>query len=100
METRLLVEQFAIAKVISLNIELSSAPYEAIARQEQFAAAQEPRRFIEADHEFHRAFVAALATPSCSSCTTRCATASIAWDSKRCTATTHAPPRRWRSTAC
>jgi DNA-binding GntR family transcriptional regulator len=63
METRLLVEQFAIAKVISLNIELGSEPYEAIARQEQFAAAQEPRRFIEVDHEFYRAFVAAAANP-------------------------------------
>jgi DNA-binding GntR family transcriptional regulator len=63
METRLLVEQFAIAKVISLNIELGSAPYDAIARQEDFAAAQDSRRFIEADHEFHRVFVAAAANP-------------------------------------
>jgi DNA-binding GntR family transcriptional regulator len=63
METRLLVEQFAIAKVIALEIELGSAPYEAIAKQEKFAANKDPRGFIEADHEFHRVFVAAAANP-------------------------------------
>jgi DNA-binding GntR family transcriptional regulator len=63
METRLLVEQFAIAKVISLHIELGSAPYEALVKQEKFAAAEDPRRFVEADHEFHRVFVAAAANP-------------------------------------
>ena len=63
METRLLVEQFAIAKVISLEIDVGSAPSDAIAKQEQFAAAQDPRRFVEADHEFHRVYVAAAANP-------------------------------------
>jgi DNA-binding GntR family transcriptional regulator len=63
METRLLVEQFAIAKVIASETELGSAPYEAIAKQEKFAANHDPRGFIEADHEFHRVFVAAAANP-------------------------------------
>jgi DNA-binding GntR family transcriptional regulator len=63
METRLLVEQFAIEKVIALEVELGSAPDEAIAKQEKFAANHDPRGFVEADHEFHRVFVAAVANP-------------------------------------
>jgi DNA-binding GntR family transcriptional regulator len=63
METRLLVEQFAIEKVIASEIDLGSAPHEAIAKQEKFAANRDPRGFVEADHEFHRVFVAAAANP-------------------------------------
>ena len=59
METRLLVEQFAIEKVIRSATELGSAPADAIARQERFAAVDDASGFIEADHEFHRIFVAA-----------------------------------------
>jgi DNA-binding GntR family transcriptional regulator len=59
METRVLVEKFAIEKVIRSETELGSAPADAIAKQERFAASNDPRGFVEADHEFHRAFVAA-----------------------------------------
>ncbi len=59
METRLLIEQFAIEKVIRFEIELGSAPADAIAKQKRFAARHDPRGFVEADHEFHRVFVAA-----------------------------------------
>ncbi len=61
METRLLVEQFAIEKVILLETELGTDPADAIAKQERFAAVDDLRRFVAADHQFHRAFVAAAA---------------------------------------
>ncbi len=61
METRMLVEQFAIQKVIESAIDLGPAPEEAIARQEHFAAIDDLPGFVEADHEFHRVFVAAAA---------------------------------------
>ncbi len=61
MEARLLVEQFAVEKVIAFETELGTAPDDAIAKQEQFAANTDLRRFVEADHEFHRVFVAAAA---------------------------------------
>ncbi len=59
METRLLVEQFAIEKVIRCETELGPGPADAIAKQEGFAAGGDPRGFLDADHEFHRVFVAA-----------------------------------------
>ncbi len=61
METRLLVEQFAIEKVIEFETELGTAAEDAIAKQEQFAANNDLRGFVKADHEFHRVFVAAAA---------------------------------------
>lgn len=61
METRMLVEQFAIQKVIESKTDLGTAPEDAIARQEQFAVSDDPRGFVEADHEFHRVFVAGAA---------------------------------------
>ncbi len=59
METRLLVEQFSIEKVIRFETELGSDPADAIAEQERFAAGGDSRGFVEADHQFHRVFVAA-----------------------------------------
>ncbi len=63
METRMLVEQFAIEKVIEYETDLGTAPEDAIAKQEQLAANDDPRGFVEADHEFHRVFVAAADNP-------------------------------------
>jgi DNA-binding GntR family transcriptional regulator len=63
MEARLVIEQFAIEKVIVSETDIGSEPADAIARQERFAAADNLRRFIEADHQFHRAFVAAAGNP-------------------------------------
>ncbi len=59
METRLLVEQFAIEKVIRVETDIGSDPADAIAKQERCVARNDPHGFIEADHEFHRLFVAA-----------------------------------------
>lgn len=59
METRVLVEQFAVEKVIRLETEMGSGPADAIGRQERFVERDDPRGFVEADHEFHRLFVAA-----------------------------------------
>jgi DNA-binding GntR family transcriptional regulator len=63
METRLLVEQFAIEKVIRSEIDLGSRPREAIARQEKLAGRHDERNFVETDREFHRIFVAAAGNP-------------------------------------
>lgn len=59
METRMLVEQFAIEKVIECETDLGTAPEDAIGKQAQLAADDDPRGFVAADHEFHRVFVAA-----------------------------------------
>ncbi|MBA2515981.1 MAG: GntR family transcriptional regulator [Solirubrobacterales bacterium] len=63
METRLLVEQFAVEKVIRSKTDLGSRPREAIARQEDLAACDDERNFVETDREFHRIFVAAARNP-------------------------------------
>ncbi|MBA2514705.1 MAG: GntR family transcriptional regulator [Solirubrobacterales bacterium] len=63
METRLVVEQFAIEKVIRSQTDLGSKPREAITRQEELAACDDERNFVETDREFHRIFVAAAGNP-------------------------------------
>lgn len=63
METRLLVEQFAVAKVMSAGIDLESRPHQAIARQEELATRHDERNFVEIDREFHRIYVAAAGNP-------------------------------------
>jgi DNA-binding GntR family transcriptional regulator len=59
METRLLVERFAIEKVIRLGVDLAARLEAAILRQEALAAPSRERDFVEADREFHRLLVAA-----------------------------------------
>lgn len=63
METRLLVERFAIEKVIRSGAELGDAPELAIERQEYLAARGDVHGFVEVDREFHRVFVAAAHNP-------------------------------------
>jgi DNA-binding GntR family transcriptional regulator len=63
METRLLVERFAIGKIIETEAELGASPAEVIARQERLGARGDPTGFVEADREFHRIFVAAAGNP-------------------------------------
>jgi DNA-binding GntR family transcriptional regulator len=63
METRLLVERFAIRKIIEDELGLGAAPVEVIARQEELATRENWREFVEADREFHRIFVAAAGNP-------------------------------------
>jgi DNA-binding GntR family transcriptional regulator len=59
METRLLVERFAIEKVIRRGVELGADLEDAIAQQDALAAQGLEREFVEADREFHRLVVAA-----------------------------------------
>jgi DNA-binding GntR family transcriptional regulator len=63
METRLLVERFAIRKIIEDELGLGAAPAEVIARQEELATRENWPEFVEADREFHRIFVAAAGNP-------------------------------------
>jgi DNA-binding GntR family transcriptional regulator len=63
METRLLVERFAIRKIIEDELGLGAAPADVIARQEELAARENWPEFVEADREFHRIFVAAAGNP-------------------------------------
>jgi len=59
METRQLLERFAVTRVIELDLDLSARLAEVIAAQERHAAAGEAVAFVDADREFHRVFVAA-----------------------------------------
>ena len=63
METRLLVERFAIRKIIETDAELQGSAADVIARQERLGARGDSTGFVEADREFHRIFVAAAANP-------------------------------------
>jgi DNA-binding GntR family transcriptional regulator len=59
METRLLVERFAVEKAAAVGATLEPALRKAIARQERMAARGRAGDFVEADRELHRVFVAA-----------------------------------------
>ena len=59
METRALVERFAVGKVIARGADVTDAMHAAIARQETRAADDDLDGFVEADREYHTAFVAA-----------------------------------------
>lgn len=63
METRLLVERFAVGRVVERRIDLAAELAEAIAAQQELAAGGDPVRFVEADREFHRIFMAAAGNP-------------------------------------
>jgi DNA-binding GntR family transcriptional regulator len=63
METRMLVERFAIRKIVEEDGALGSPPERTIARQEQLGARGDLHGFGEADREFHRIFVEAAANP-------------------------------------
>lgn len=63
METRLLLERFAIEKVVRSGVELGKAPAKAMTRQEGLAARGNLPAFVEADREFHRVFVVAAHNP-------------------------------------
>jgi DNA-binding GntR family transcriptional regulator len=63
METRLLVERFALEQVAEGRVDLANDLAEAIADQEKLATEQDPIRFVEADREFHRIFMASAGNP-------------------------------------
>jgi DNA-binding GntR family transcriptional regulator len=59
METRLLIERFAIRRVVELELDLDDRLLEAITAQEEHASAKDVVAFVDADREFHRIFVVA-----------------------------------------
>ena len=59
METRGLVERFAVAKAIAREADVIGTMRDAIARQERHAEAGELDAFVAADREFHTVLVAA-----------------------------------------
>jgi DNA-binding GntR family transcriptional regulator len=63
METRLLVERFAVEKIIASDLDLDADPNDVIARQETLGAEGDRAGFVEADRQFHRIFVAAAGNP-------------------------------------
>ena len=65
METRMLVEQFALSKVLADGPapEVADALSAAIAQQEEHAAAGDTDGFVAVDREFHTRFVAAAGNP-------------------------------------
>jgi DNA-binding GntR family transcriptional regulator len=63
METRLLVERFALEQVAERRVDLANDLAEAIADQEKLATEQDQVRFVEADREFHRIFMASAGNP-------------------------------------
>ncbi len=63
METRLLLERFAIEKVIRSGVDVGKEAEKAIARQEVLAARGDILAFVEVDREFHRVFAAAARNP-------------------------------------
>jgi DNA-binding GntR family transcriptional regulator len=63
LETRLVVERHALAKVIAREIALGDALEAELARQRKLADRRRARDFVERDREFHRLFVAAAGNP-------------------------------------
>jgi len=63
METRMLVEQFALAKAIARGRDVTGELEAAIARQVAHAARGDSEAFVEADREFHTVFVTAAGNP-------------------------------------
>jgi DNA-binding GntR family transcriptional regulator len=63
METRLLVERFAVARIIEADLELDEDPEACIARQERYGRDGDWHGFVEEDRRFHRIFVAAAGNP-------------------------------------
>ncbi|MBS1678877.1 MAG: GntR family transcriptional regulator [Actinobacteria bacterium] len=59
METRLLIERFAIQRVVDLDLDLDEQLAEVIAAQQRHAEADDSVAFVTADRRFHRVFVAA-----------------------------------------
>jgi DNA-binding GntR family transcriptional regulator len=59
METRALVERFAVEKAIARDADVTGAMRDAIARQDRHADAGDLDGFVAADREFHTILVAA-----------------------------------------
>jgi len=63
METRVLVEQFALAKTIARGSDVIGELEAAIERQVAHAERGDSEAFVEADREFHTVFVTAAGNP-------------------------------------
>jgi DNA-binding GntR family transcriptional regulator len=65
METRMLVERFALDKVLvdGAAVLIADALTDAIAQQQEYAAAGDTDGFVAVDREFHTTFVTAAGNP-------------------------------------
>jgi DNA-binding GntR family transcriptional regulator len=63
METRLLVERYAIERSLPAPPELRDALTTSLGEQERLVEAGDTAAFVDADREFHRLFVAAAGNP-------------------------------------
>ena len=63
LQTRLVVERWALEQVILRGVALAEPASAAIAEQQALAVAGDGPGFVEADREFHRLFVAAAGNP-------------------------------------
>lgn len=63
METRRVVEQYALNKVLDTPTDVFDRLKDAIQRQERLAKRGDPRGFVAADREFHATLVAASNNP-------------------------------------
>ena len=63
IETRLLVERFALERTIEQEADVADDLERSIAEQEAFLADEDPLRFVEADRGFHRIFMVAAGNP-------------------------------------
>jgi len=63
METRLLLERFAVEKVIRAALDVSAELAAAITAQDELVRSGDARAFVEEDRRFHRIIVAAAGNP-------------------------------------
>jgi DNA-binding GntR family transcriptional regulator len=63
METRLLVERFALDRTIERKAEIAGDLERSLATQATILADGDPHRFVEVDREFHRIFMVAAGNP-------------------------------------
>lgn len=63
LETREVVEQHAVARVIAAGAELAAPAAALVAEQERLASAGDALGFVEADRRFHRLYVEAAGNP-------------------------------------
>jgi DNA-binding GntR family transcriptional regulator len=63
LESRLMVEDFALRKVLARGIDVTKDLERSLERQEKVVSAGRVAKFAEADREFHRVLVAAIGNP-------------------------------------
>jgi DNA-binding GntR family transcriptional regulator len=63
LESRLMVESFALRKTLARGIDLTQDLERSLERQHKLARSRRAAKFAEADREFHRAIVVAAGNP-------------------------------------